>query len=564
MKLSKLSKLSLPVLMLACAPAAFARHAAAAPTSAPTSAPIHATITMRDPAALEVSYQIPPSCTALDFRNDGMQPETVAGLRSDWRAADDCTEFDGRQIRRKNPSCSTLRLRVPATTRPADRVYPWAYPVEQGLYVHTGVYALTEACGAVDWQFVVPGGTVVVDGVMTQESGARSAAAGDGDWMPAVLIQQTFAPGAAPRIHASKAFTPETMAFIDRTLASIEREFRTELPGLPFSLPFIVASPSDRAGNHWGDVANGTVMRLAFWPAPGPEQEAVLHGFVTHEMAHLTQPRNMDDSWKDDEATIHEGGAEFLRVVTAARLGWTDRTALKDDLERAVNSCLIAAEGKSWKAMEGRGWGRNPYDCGLTFYAIGLSSTMASTTPLLRMRDYHVKANKGERTDFARALECGAARDCQPRWLPRLAGTESLESVLTEYARQPGSLLRTTSEWNPALVKATAHRHVAQLMRADCKGAVSMYKEPAAARIAPGPACGVLREGMVVVRAEGMPLFENANALKASVKACHDKGSTVLGLQDGRSVTLACDAASVSVPAQVFGVDPDRAQALLR
>jgi hypothetical protein len=38
----------------------------------------------------------------------------------------------------------------------------------------------------------------------------------------------------------------------------------------------------------------------------------------------------------------------------------------------------------------------------------------------------------------------------------------------------------------------------------------------------------------------------------------------VLGLQDGRSIVLACDAASVKVPAQLFSVDLERAQALLR
>jgi hypothetical protein len=91
-----------------------------------------------------------------------------------------------------------------------------------------------------------------------------------------------------------------------------------------------------------------------------------------------------------------------------------------------------------------------------------------------------------------------------------------------------------------------------------------MYYETAAARIAPGPACGVLRADMVVVRAEGLALFEDAAAVKASVKACHDKGRTVLGLQDGSSVTLACDAASVSLPARLFSADVEQAQALLR
>jgi hypothetical protein len=553
-------KLILPVLLLACAPACLAQHAAPAPAPAP----VRATITLSDPATLEVSYQIPPSCAALDFRNEDMRPETVATLRSDWRAADDCTEFDGRQIRRKNASCSTLRLRVPATNRTADRVYPWAYPIEKGLYVHTGAYALKDACGPVDWTFTVPGGTVVVDGVAAAGSAVRTAAAGGGDWMPTVLIQQAFAPGAIPRVHASTQFTPQTLALLDSTLDSIAHEIRRELPGISFSLPFIVAAPSDHAGNYWGDVANRTVMRLAFPPAFGPEQETLLHTFVTHEMAHLTQPKEWNDSWTEDSSTIGEGGAEFLRAATAARLGWIDRKGFGEDLEKAVNSCLLAAGGKSWKAMANRGWELNPYHCGQTFYAIGLSSNMSpSSTALLRLRDYNRKSRQGERTDFAREIECGGARDCEPRWLPRLAGGETLASVLQDYARQPGSLLRASPEWGRAMVKPMAFRHLAQLMAGDCKGAVSMYHE-AAARIGSGPKCGVLREDMVIVRAEGLPLFEDAGAVKASLKSCRDQGSTVLGLQDGRSITLTCDAKSASVPAQFFSVDLEQAQALLR
>jgi hypothetical protein len=392
----------------------------------------------------------------------------------------------------------------------------------------------------------------------------RTAAAGGGDWMPTVLIQQAFPRGAAPRVHASSEFSAQTLALLDNTVASIDKELQRELPGLPFSVPFIVAALSDHPSNYWGDVANRTTMRLAFSPTPGPAQETLLHGFVTHEMAHLTQPRDWNDSWKEDAATIGEGGAEFLRAVTATRLGWFDRAGFGGELESAVNGCLLAADGKPWKAMRNRGWGLNPYQCGLAFYAIGLSSKLSSTTPLLRVRDYYRKAGQGEATDFARELECGGARECQPRWLPRLAGDEPLHTVLQDYARQPGSLLRVTSEWGAGMVKPMAFRHLGQLMAADCKGAISMYREQASARIASGPACGVLRDGMVVVLAEGLPLFETADAVKVSVKACRDKGSTVLGLQDGRSITLACDAKSVNVPAQLFSIDFEQAQALLR
>ena len=545
-------KLILPVLLLACTPAV-----------ASSPATVHATITLRDPAALEVSYQIPASCTALDFRNEDMRPETVATLRSDWRAADECTEFDGRQLRRKNPSCSTLRLRVPATQRPADRVYPWAYPVEKGLYVHTGAYALSAACGPVDWTFSVPGGTVVIDGVVAAGSADRTAAQG-GDFMPTVLIRQAFPAGAAPRVHASSQFSAQTLALLDSTVDSAGKELKRALPGLSFTVPFIVAAPSDHPSNYWGDVANRTVMRLAFPPAPGPAQEALLHRFITHEVAHLTQPREWNDSWRDESATIGEGGAEFLRTVAATRLGWFDLAGFAGELETAVNSCLLAVNGKPWKALANRGWALNPYHCGLAFYAIGLSSDLSPAPPLLRLRDYYRKAMQGQQTDFPRELECGGAQACQPRWLPRLASDERLDNVLRDYARQPGALLRGTSEWGPAMVKPMAFRHLAQLMAADCKGGVSMYHEAAAARIAAGPACGVLREDMAIVRAEGLPLFEAADAVKASVKACRDTGSTVLGLQDGRSITLACNAASVSVPTQFFSVDPDQAQALLK
>jgi hypothetical protein len=68
---------------------------------------------------------------------------------------------------------------------------------------------------------------------------------------------------------------------------------------------------------------------------------------------------------------------------------------------------------------------------------------------------------------------------------------------------------------------------------------------------------------MVVVRAEGLPLFEDAGAVKASIEACHTRGKTVLGLRDGASVTVPCDA-SVNLAAHVYAVDEARMTALLK
>jgi hypothetical protein len=540
-------KSTLSVLLLACAP-----------VLAHASAPVKATVTMRDPSAVEVSYAIPPTCTALEFRTEDMPPGTRAPLRADWRAADDCTTLEGGRIVRKQAACTTLRLRVPATARDVDRIYPWAYPVEKGLFVHTSTYAVTDACGAVDWAFEAPGGTVVVDGVMAAERGAHVAGP-VADHMPVVLIQEPLRSMAGRRVHADALFAPQTLQLLDATVAGAARQLARDLPGIPFTVPFTVAAPVQSGFR--GDVPNRTVMRLTFQPEPGPDQEASLHRLITHEMSHLLQPSTWNDAWQADESTIGEGGAEFLRVATNAQLGWIGRTGLRDELEDAVNSCVLAADGKPWKDIRNRGWGPHPYKCGLAFYAIGLSA--GTDSPLLRLRDYNRKAKQGERTDFARDIECGATQACSPRWLPRLAGGEALDAVLSDYARQPGALLRVTDTWSQALVKVLAFRLVDQLMRADCGGALSVYHEDTGPRVADGPGCATLRTDMVVVKAEGLPLFEGDGAVKASVAACQARGKTVLGLHDGASVTLSCGAA-VSLPAHVYAVDEARALALLK
>jgi hypothetical protein len=541
-------KPTLSVLLLACAP-----------VLAHAGAPVKATITMRDPAALEVSYAIPPACAALEFRTDDNPTGAVAPLREDWRAADDCTALEGGRIVRKQAACTTLRLRVPATTRSVDRTYPWASPIEKGLFVHTSTYAVKDTCGAVDWAFEAPGGTVVVDGVMTAERGIH-AAGSVADHMPVLLIQEPLRSVQGRRVHADARFAPRTLQLLDATVADAGRQLAQNQPGIPFTVPFTVASPAP-FGFH-GDVPNRTVMRLTFQQAPGPGQETTLHRLISHEMSHLLQPRDWNDAWQADESTIHEGGAEFLRVVTGTQLGWLGRTGLKDALEDAVNGCVLAADGRPWKGIGNRGWGPHPYQCGLAFYAIGLSAA-GTDSPLLRLRDYNRKAKQGERTDFARDIECGAVEACSPRWLPRLAGSEPLDAVLQDYARQPGALLRVTDTWSPALVRMLAFRHVEQLMRVDCGGAVSIFYENAGPRIGYEPKCGTLRADMMVVKAEGLPLFEGDGAVKASVAACRASGKTVLGLRDGTSVTLACGT-GVSLPAHVYAVDDARALALLK
>lgn len=534
-------KLPLVSVLLACVSTCF-------PQAPPH---VQASIALRDPAALEVTYQIPPSCKRLAFVNDGIAPDTAAALRKDWMPADDCTVVDSEQVRPARAACTTLRVRVPATQRSLDRIYPWALPLDDGLYAHTMSYAVTDACGPVDWDFTAPGGTIVADGVISASKAERTATAGGGNYMPVVLLRT--APN-NDRLYIAAGFTPEGKVFLTDTLTRVDQALRSMLPDVAFTVPYTLATVA-ADGETWGDVANQTVMRLHLGAAPKPEQQSEMSGFLAHEMAHLTQPLpdRWNDAWSMDGAMLREGGAEFLRWAITARAGWTDAAGLRQYLERAVTSCILAAAGGSWRDTRNRGQGVAPYDCGLTFYTLGLAGGKGTARPLLRLANYYRTARTGTRTDLAQALECGNAPGCTPLWLNRIAGSEPVESVLSDYANQPGAFLRVAG-WTPAMLDNVRRRYVNRLMQLDCKGAVHIAYKDDFVRVGAGLQCGALREGMALVSAEGLPLFGQVQGLRASAQACAARGRTTLGLKDGTTVSVACDK-SAYVPMQLFSVN---------
>jgi len=509
---------------------------------------------MIDAMTLEASYHIPPSCNGLAFKNSGIRPEAAAELRKDWTPADACTRIDNNGLQRTHSTCTDLRVRVPATRRALDRVYPWAYPINDGFYVHTMSFAVTSACGEVDWRFSAPTGTVVLDGEITSAVAERSGATGGGDHMAVILHRQTFN---SERLHMDAGFTPQGKTFVRSTLATVDRELRSILPGLRFTMPYTLATVAAE-GETWGDVANLTVMRLHLAANPKPEQQGAMRGFVAHEMAHLVQPAPgaWNDSWKSSQALIAEGGAEFLSWAISARNRWATRNELAETLQRAVTQCLLTSAGKSWNNIDGREWGRAPYDCGMTFYAIGLAGDLSAMPPLLRLRDYYQAAKSGERTNFPHALECGQTPACTPLWLSRLGGDEAVEAILIDYAKHPGAIFRRGS-WTQPMTDLVRRRYVNRLIQLDCQGMVSVSYKKNLVRVGPGLRCEALREGMEIVKAEGVPIFGNVLGLQASARSCAERGSTTLGLSNGRNVELACDN-SAYMPTQIFSVDIDR------
>ncbi|MYM97196.1 hypothetical protein [Duganella vulcania] len=223
------------------------------------------TLSATDNTSLELRYDIPATCNALDFTNPGIPPSSAAELRRDWTALDGCGEVDGNQIRRKTASCSSLRFRVPAATRSLDRVYPWSYPIGQGFYAHTSAYAVSPAsCGAVSWKFSAPGGAVVVDGRPSGDAATLPSTTANAHYLPVALLLQPLPQGAAAKIHLDPRLSAADTRFLGDSILDATTYLAKALPDIDFPVPYVIAAISPEANGWRGDVAHRSTMRLTF------------------------------------------------------------------------------------------------------------------------------------------------------------------------------------------------------------------------------------------------------------------------------------------------------------
>lgn len=515
-----------------------------------------ATLTLAAPDTLTIEYDLPDTCQALSFANSGIRDDAAAAMRANWKASDGCGALDSRGIRRADPSCKSLRFTVPASTEKLDRVYQWAYPMGGGVYSHTSAFAVGASCGQVSWRFKAPGGSVIFDGVPLSDSAVQS---GDINYKPVIFLNAALAGGAATRSYVDPRLSGATSAIVSDAVTRSFALYSSVLPGADAGRGFVAVSQSPNPMSWGGDVAAQSTIHLTV-PAdlPAPMQTDV-RGFVAHEVGHMFQPRQWHDAWGEDRDMLSEGGADFLKWMTQSELGWASSDDLKLRLEKAINGCMIVAQGRSWKGIKDRGWGKAPYDCGFTFHVLGLAARSSDAPVWLVMRDYYQAARKGAATDFSTALECGGKAGCSARWLNRIAGEEPVAAVLTAYAGT-GSFLKLADGTAPGMIEPVMRHLMARLMTIDCNGQVSLYDNPGRILIGPVDNCKSLRHTMDIVAAEGLPLFAGPAATKAVYAACAARGAAKFNLKDGTALELACDSARVGAMPALFEVD----MALLR
>jgi len=489
-----------------------------------------------DPQAIEVSYQLPLTCTQLVFKKHGSD---AAKIRSSWQSLDACGKVDGEYVTSQRAACRQLRFQVPVSANKV-RGYPAAFPVGDAVYVHTSNFAVDASCGKVNYSFSAPG--IAMNAQVF--AGNASPVAGNGGDMAALLLPEQLKADANFIGYFDNAMGDANIRNIRKIAEESIVFLRQALPKAKFEMPILAVSRVTGPGRARPDGDAADVMRLAFvnWPLqPDAETERTMTLFVSHEISHRFQMRDATDVYADARL-IHEGGGEFLRWLMAVRKGWLTHAQAAEDLNTALGECLLYARQSSWgnlTAAQRRG-GQLDYRCGLAVYVYGLATRQGKAGPFERFDSFYEQLRLAQATkpDFAHALECGDEPACKSTWLPRLLGNqESMPAVWEDFFHQTG--LASPVAANQQQKNAMMIQAMQELMKEDC-GSASMFPQADKISLDEIKGCKLLQGGMNITRSENLPIFNHPDTLAATITACEQRSQVRLTMESGLQLDLQC------------------------
>ena len=489
--------------------------------------------------ALEVSYQLPSTCTGLAFKKSGSGAEKI---RSTWQALDHCGKADGQQLQSRDTACTQLRFQIPVS---ADKVsaYPAAFPVADAIYAHTSNYAVDASCGKVSYSFNAPAiamsAQVFADHARPTDDKAAH--------MSVLLLPRMLKADGNFIGYFDPALGEANISNIRKISGESIAFLRQALPRAKFDMPIIAASRVVGPGGVRPDGDAGDVLRLGLfnWPVqPDPETERMMTLFVSHEFSHRFQLRDATDVYADARL-IHEGGAEFLRWLMAVQKGWLTHEQAAEDLNKALDDCLLSVRGSAWGNLTARqiSNGLLEYRCGLPAYVYGLAASQGKAGPFERIDSFYDRLRQAQSRaqpvpDFAHALECGEELACKSKWLPRLLGKqESMQAVWREFFQKTGfahSVVANQQQKNIMISQA-----MGELMTEDC-GSSSTFPQADKLGIDELKGCKTLRGGMNIIKSENLPLYNHPDTLAATMAACRQRSQIRLTMESGLELDLSC------------------------
>jgi hypothetical protein len=523
------------------------------------------------PNQLTVSYSLPPSCQALPLRSPYGAAQ-LAELRSSWRATETCgKQIDG-QIVRSDSACKQVTFNLTPTPTVMDRVYPPVFPIAGlGVYTHTGIFAPTDACGPITWRFSAPGGDIVFNG--KPRGGNVLVDVADSE---RIAYSGVYLSDAPIPLNFTSALSPDLPMWVreglQEAIKSVALSYREEFSALELVPPFVIASAVQNGGapNDQADVSKGGIMRFASFNPPAQPARADLinlRGIVAHEFAHKLQPEALNQQSGDSGNLIHEGGAEYLRWTAMIRLGWLSQAEAAEQLSQALNNCLASIGAQPWQNVEERQYGKLPYDCGLAIHVLILATRQPPARHLSadELLESYYRQSADVPAGFAAVLECADAKDCTPRWTPRLISTKANFSSQIDALINSAHLAASVSDSPPKPLQAQiASIALMRLLEVDCSDSHGFYSRDNGFEIAMSPACKTFRDGMRVTQMNGVSITTDPlHAARSAISACRSRHHTTVGLSDGTTLPLACKAIPKAA-AHFYKLNIERVLALLR
>jgi hypothetical protein len=498
-----------------------------------------------------VQYALPPSCSQLLFDKTG---SNAAKIRAQWVAQDDCFSADGERLSNRHPECNLARFTISAST---DKIsgYPAAYPMADSVYLHTSNYHVDDSCGAVSYQFEAP--YLALEGKQEQAI-AKIITKGDYTF-PVLLSTSALKTNANVISYIDTSLSKTTVNRINEVSEQTIAYLKHAMPKTQFAMPIIVAANIKAAGSSGVDGDAGNVLRLGLlnWPDSMSEQDnRLLTMFVSHEFSHRFQLRDAVDIYPQARL-IHEGGAEFLRWLTAVRLGWMTPQVAAADLDKALGQCFLQMGDAIWGSLSKAYIGNHhlEYRCGLPLYVYGLAARQNKRNALANFEDFYQRVKSGSNPDFDDAIECGDNLDCHPKWLQQLLGThKSMQAVWREMLHSTG--LAKVVAANQAQKDLMVKQAFSQLMIDDC-GSSSYFEASDGLIVDAVKTCKTLSADMKVTGIEGHKLFGNKHVLPTLVHSCQSNAQVTLNLADGVDLKLACKTPFKAIK-QFYAVDIEK------
>jgi len=520
---------------------------------------VKVTVRLAAPDALEVTYQLPASCTRLPFLKNG---NGAATIRSHWQPIDACGKADGSTLARNAQDCKALAFRVPATSNKVTG-YPGSFPTGQGVYAHMSNYAVGESCGAASYRFEAPGS--ILAGMARREGSVAAHADA-----PALLFPARLPSSGASLDYFDPALPASTVAQLRDRADRTATWLRHRMPGVAFKRPIIAATLATEPGgpNIGGNAGDMLHLALFNWPqVPSPEVARLANKLVAHEMSHRFQLRDAVDDYQDGRL-IHEGGGEFLRWLVSLHEGWLTPAEAAMELDDALAGCVLATGNRRWRdlAADEIAGNRLEYECGLPAYVYALAARQGKGAAVTRINDFYRQLRNGAKPGFEQAMECGS-RPCKPKVLPVILDGPGPMRERWAAVLDASGLARPVTP-TQRQTDAMMLQALAGLVREDCQGKRSMTPTAGSVLVDTLASCASIRKDMEVVQIEGLPLFGAMQALPAMVQACGTRRQVVLGLKDGTTQQVPCRvpyqpatrmyAADIGKIMRALGVPPGR------